>query len=422
MARLRIFGQLWLWVVLGTLAGIAIGLGWPSAVDGWKPFGDAFIALIRMLIGPVIFLTVVHGIAGMRDMRRVGRVALKALLYFEAITIFALIIGLTAVNLLQPGAGMNVDPHAIDTHAIRDYVHSAQADSVWAHFLRLIPKTFVSAFSDGETLQVLLVSVLFGSALAASGDRGKPVTALIGALSNIFFRIVHYVMWFAPLGALGAIAFTVGKFGAGSLVQLGALIATYFLVCLLFLLAVIWPIAHLAGVSFWRLIGFIRDELVLVLATASSETVLPRLIEKLEAAGCEESVVGFVIPSGYSFNLDGTCLYLTTVAIFLAQATNTPMSLTQQIELLAVLLLTSKGAAGVAGAAFVVLAGTLGAVGSIPVASIALVLGIHRILGVALVPTNVIGNCVATFVVARWERAIDATKLAETVGRVRRVG
>lgn len=416
MARLRIFGQLWFLVVLGTAAGIAAGVLWPAAADDFKPWGDAFIALIRMLIGPVIFTTVVHGIAGMHDMRRVGRVAFKALIYFEAITIVALIIGLTVVNLVQPGVGMHVDAHAIDTHSIRDYVRTAQVDSVSAHLLKLIPKTFASAFSEGDTLQVLLVSVLFGVALAASGDRGKPVTALIGTLSNLFFRIVHYVMWFAPLGAFGAIGFTVGKFGPDSLRSLGALIATYFFVCALFALLVLWPIARLARVSFWRLIGFIRDELVLVLATASSETVLPRLIEKLEAAGCEESVVGFVIPSGYSFNLDGTCLYLTTVAVFLAQATDTAMSLAQQVELLAVLLLTSKGAAGVAGAAFVVLAGTLGAVGSIPVASIALVLGIHRILGVALVPINVIGNCVATFVVARWEKAVDETRLAETVG------
>jgi aerobic C4-dicarboxylate transport protein len=416
MARLRIFGQLWFLVVLGTLAGIAAGLAWPGAADDFKPWGDAFIALIRMLIGPVIFVTVVHGIAGMHDMQRVGRVAFKALLYFEAITILALIIGLTGVNLLQPGAGMHVDPHAIDAHAIRDYVHTAQVDSVSAHFLKLIPKTFASAFSEGDTLQVLLVSVLFGTALAASGDRGKPVTALIGTLSSIFFRIVHYVMWFAPFGAFGAIGFTVAKFGPDSLRSLGALIATLFLVCLVFVLVVLWPIARLAGIHFWRLIGFIRDELVLVLATGSSETVLPRLIEKLEKTGCEESVVGFVIPSGYSFNLDGTCLYLTSVAIFLAQATDTPMHLAQQLELLAVLLLTSKGAAGVSGAAFVVLAGTLGAVGSIPIASIALVLGIHRILGLAFVPTNVIGNCVATLVVARWEKAIDETRLAATIG------
>ncbi|MDB5682495.1 MAG: dctA [Sphingomonas bacterium] len=415
-ARPRLIGQLWFQVLVGMVAGVALGHFAPDAGAAAKPLGDGFIALIRMMIAPVIFCTVVHGIAGIGDMRRFGRLALKAILYFEAITILALVVGLVAVRLWQPGVGMNIDPATIDTASIQDYVKTAGEQSIPQYLLHIIPRTFASAFSEGEVLQVLFVSVLFGIAVAASGDRGRPVIGLIESLSGAFFRIVGYIMYLAPIGAFGAIAFTVGRFGAGSLASLGSLIVEFLVVCLAFTFVVLGGVAAWAGVNIFSLIRYIRDELLVVAATTSSETVLPRLIQKLEALGCEESVVGFVIPAGYSFNLDGTCLYLTTVAIFLAQATNTPLSTGQELALIGILLLTSKGAAGVAGAAFVVLAATLASLGTIPVASIALILGIHRILAEGLTFVNVIGNCVATIVVARWEIAVDLKVLADKVG------
>jgi aerobic C4-dicarboxylate transport protein len=407
---------LWFQVLVGMAAGILLGHFAPEAGAAMKPLGDGFIALIRMMIGPVIFCTVVHGIAGIRDMKRLGRLALKALIYFEVITILALVIGLVAVNLWQPGAGMNIDPASLDTDAIQGYVKTAGEQSVPAYLLHIIPTTFASALTEGEVLQVLFVSVLFGIAVTALGERGRPILALVESLSGAFFRIVGYIMYAAPFGAFGAIAFTVGRFGAGSLASLGSLIVEFLLVCLLFTFVVLGAVARWAGVDLFRLIRHFKDELLIVAATTSSETVLPRLIQKLRGLGCQESVVGFVIPAGYSFNLDGTCLYLTTVAVFLAQATNTPLSLGQELALIAILLLTSKGAAGVAGAAFVVLAATLGTMGTIPVASIALVLGIHRILAEGLTFVNVVGNCVATIAIAKWEGALDEAKLADQVG------
>jgi aerobic C4-dicarboxylate transport protein len=369
-----------------------------------------------MLIGPVIFCTVVHGVAGMNDMRRVGRTAIKALVYFEAITTLALALALTAVNLLKPGAGMNVDLHAVDAKAVAGYAAQAHSQSVPDYLLHIIPTSLVGAFVQGEVLPVLLVSLLTAFALTSLGERGKPVLGAIEAATQVVFRIVGFVMWAAPIGAFVAIAFTIGKFGAASLVSLGTLIAEFYGVCLLFVFVVLGFVAALARVNLLRLLAYIREELLIVAATTSSETVLPRLIQKLEALGCEEQVVGLVIPTGYSFNLDGTCLYLATAAVFLAQATNTPLGLGQQLGLLAVLLLTSKGAAGVAGAAFVVLAATLGSTGVIPVAAIALILGIHRLMAEALTFVNVVGNCVATIVVARWEKAVDEERLASLVG------
>jgi aerobic C4-dicarboxylate transport protein len=365
----------------------------------------------------VIFCTVVHGIAGMRDLRRVGRVALKSLVYFEVITTLALVVALLAVNLSQPGAGMNVDPHAIDTRAISGYTSQAREQSVWSFLLGIVPGTFFGAFARPDVLPVLFVSVLFAIALSSVGARARPIAELIGALSEVFFRIVGFVMWVAPLGAFGAIAFTVGRFGAGSLWSLAKLLLEFYLVSLAFVLVVFGVIAYWVGVSLFRLLGYIRDEIVIVAATTSTETVLPRLIEKLRALGCEESVVGLVVPAGYSFNLDGTCLYLSTAVVFLAQATNTHLGIAQQLGLLAVLLLTSKGAAGVAGAAFVVLAATLGSLGTVPVASIALILGIHRLMAEALTFVNLVGNAVATIVVSRWENALDYARLYEQVGR-----
>ena len=409
-------------MLAATAVGILLGHYYPDIAEKTKPLGDLFINLIRMIIGPVIFCSVVHGIAGMNDMKRVGRVALKALGYFLGITLIALVFALVAVNLWRPGAGMNVDAAALDTHAIATYTTQAGEQTVTQFLLNVVPTTFVGAFTQSNVLQVLLVSVLFAFGLTLVGERGRPVFTLVEALTPVFYRIVGFIMWVAPLGAFGSIAFTVGKFGTHSLVALGALILEFYLVSLLFVFVVLGAVAWWAGVSLLRLLRHIREEIVIVAATTSTETVLPRLMQRLRELGCEESVVGLVIPTGYSFNLDGTCLYLATVVVFLAQATNTPLDLTHQLIVLAVLLLASKGAAGVAGAAFVVLAATLGALGTVPVASIALVLGIRRLMAEALTFVNLVGNSVATIVVSRWEGAVDLGVLREKVGlRVRRV-
>jgi aerobic C4-dicarboxylate transport protein len=412
----RLFGRLWFQVLIGMLLGVLVGRYWPDVGAAMKPLGDAFIALIRMLIGPVIFCTVVHGIAGMNDMRRVGRVALKAIVYFEVVTSLALVVALVGVNLWKPGVGMNVDPRALDAKAVAGYVAQSHQQTVPDYLLHVIPPTFTAAFTTPEVLPVLFVSVLFAFALVMVGERGRPVLELIEGASQVVFRIVGLVMWAAPIGAFGAIAFTVSKFGWGSLVQLGSLIAEFYVVCLVFTAVVFGLIARAAGVSLWRLIVYIREELLVTAATTSSETVLPALMGKMRDLGCEESVVGLVVPTGYSFNLDGTCLYLASAAVFLAQATNTPLGLGQQLGLMAVMLLTSKGAAGVAGAAFVVLAATLGSVGGVPVASVALVLGIHRLMAEALSFVNVVGNALAAIVVSRWEGAVDLEVLQAKVG------
>jgi aerobic C4-dicarboxylate transport protein len=396
--------------------GVALGHFYPNVGARMEPLGDAFIRAIRVLIAPIVFCTLVHGISSMADMAKVGRVALKALIYFEVLTTIALVVGLVAVNLLQPGAGMNVDLSHIDASSVAPYLEQTQRRTTAQFLLNIIPNTFIGAFSEGNVLQVLYISVLCGFALSAMGKAGKPLNDLIAVAGQMFFRIVAIVMWAAPIGAFGAIAFTVGKFGAGSLVSLGKLLISFYITCLIFIFAVLWPISHWCGVSLFKFIRYIREELLIVIATTSSETVLPRMIAKLEAAGCEESVVGLVIPTGYSFNLDGTCLYLATAAVFLAQATNTPLSLEHQIGLLAVLLLASKGAAGVAGAAFIVLAATLAAVGTIPVESVALILGVHRLMSQALTPTNLIGNGVATLVIAKWERALDVGRMRTALG------
>jgi aerobic C4-dicarboxylate transport protein len=402
---------LWVQVLVAMAVGIALGQFYPHIGVRMQPLGDAFIKAIRMLIAPIIFCTVVHGIARMADMARVGRVALKAIIYFEVLTTVALVIGLVVVNVWKPGRGMNVDLAHVDTSAVQAYVAHPQAEGVTQFLTNIIPGTFVGAFTEGNVLQVLLISVLCGFALTRVGGGGKPVIDFIEAASKMLFSVVGLVMWAAPIGAFGAIAFTVGRFGAGSLVSLGKLLGGFYVTCLIFVFGVLWPIAHWCGFSIFKLIRYIREELLIVFATTSSETVLPQLMRKLEGLGCEESVVGLVIPTGYSFNLDGTCLYLATTAVFLAQATNTPLGLWQQLGLLAVLLLSSKGSAGVAGAAFVVLAATIASTGTIPVASVALVLGIHRLMSEGLTPTNVVGNAVATIVVAKWEGALDERQL-----------
>jgi aerobic C4-dicarboxylate transport protein len=406
------YTNLWVQVLVAMLIGILLGKFYPHAGVRMQPLGDLFIKAIRMLIAPIIFCTVVHGIARMADMARVGRVALKALVYFEALTTIALILALVAVNLWKPGRGMNVDLSHVDTSAVQTYVAQSSHTTVTNFLGNIIPTTFVGAFTEGNILQVLLISVLCAFALIQIGSRGKPIVDFIAAASQMLFAVVGIVMWAAPLGAFGAIAFTVGRFGAGSLVSLGKLLAGFYVVCLIFIFGVLWPVAHWCGFSIFKLIRYIREELLIVFATTSSETVLPQLMTKLERLGCDETIVGLVIPTGYSFNLDGTCLYLATTTVFLAQATNTHLGLWQQLGLLAVLLLSSKGAAGVAGAAFVVLAATLASTGTIPVASVALVLGIHRLMSEGLTPTNVVGNAVATIVVAKWERALDATQLS----------
>ena len=405
------WAQLWVWVLIAMALGIALGIVTPDLAAQMGPLGDAFIKLIRMLIAPIIFCTVVTGIAHMADMARVGRVAIKALIYFEVMTTIALIIGLLAVNILQPGAGMNVDVSKLNPSVVEPYVKQTHEVGFVPFLVNIIPSSFVGAFTEGNILQVLFIAVLSGFALVWLGERAKPLVDVIDVASKMLFIIVGIVMWTAPIGAFGAIAFTVGKFGVGSLASLGKLILGFYLTCVVFIAVAFVPIARICGFSLLKLIRYIKEELLICIATTSSETVLPRIMDKLEQLGCEKSVVGLVVPTGYSFNLDGTCLYLATAAVFLAQATNTPLDIWHQIGLLLILLLTSKGAAGVAGAAFVVLAATLGAESSIPVASVALVLGIHRLMSQGLTPTNLLGNTVATIAMAKWEGALDEARL-----------
>jgi aerobic C4-dicarboxylate transport protein len=415
--RVPIIGQLWFQVLAGTLLGIAVGWARPDLGAAMKPLGDVFVTLVRMMIAPVVFCTVVHGVASMNDMRRAGRTTLKALIYFEVITTLALILALAAVNLWGPGRGMHIDAASLDTKAVAQYVAQAKHQTVVEFLLGVIPDTVVGAFTGGTVLQVLLIAVLSALALIRLGDAGDPILKVIGGAAELFFRIIGIIMWLAPIGAFGAIAFTVGKFGAASLASLGHLIAEFYAVCALFTVVVLGGVALAFGINLARLMGYLKDEIVLVAATTSTETVLPRLIQKLKTLGCEESVVGLVVPLGYSFNLDGTCLYLATVTVFLAQATGIELSITQQISLLAVMLLTSKGAAGVAGAAFIVLAATLASTGAAPVGAIALVLGVHRILAEALTFVNLIGNALATLVVARWEGALDRETLVRELAK-----
>jgi aerobic C4-dicarboxylate transport protein len=409
--RKPLYSHLYFQVVTAIIIGVLLGYFYPQVAEQMKPFGDAFIKMIKMLIAPIIFCTVVHGIAGMDDLKRVGRVGIKALIYFELVTTLALIVGLLVVNILQPGAGMNVDPKAIDTKSIAIYTTKAGQQSTVEFLLNIIPGTVVGAFAEGEILQVLFFAILFAFALFLLGERGKPVLNLIDIISHALFGIVGIIMRVAPLGAFGAMAFTIGKYGLGSLVSLGHLMAAFYVTCLIFIFGVLGTIAWLMGFSIWKFIKYIKEELLIVLGTSSSESVLPRMMVKLENLGCKETVVGLVIPTGYSFNLDGTCIYLTMAAIFLAQATNTELSLWHQIGIIAVLLLTSKGAAGVTGSGFIVLAATLSSVGTIPVASIALILGVDRFMSEARALTNLIGNGVATIVVAKWEGALDESRM-----------
>ncbi len=397
-------------VLVAIALGVVLGVAAPGFAIGLKPLGDGFIKLVTMTIAPLIFCTVVVGIAGMRDMKAVGKAGGLAILYFEVVSSLALVIGLAVVNIVGPGRGMNIDPSKLDTHPIEKY--TGKLESVADHLLAIIPDSFVGALARGELLPVLLVAILFGFALHATGERGKPVLDLVDRIGHVIFNVIAMIMKLAPLGALGAMAFTIGQYGVGTLASLGELMVCFYATCLIFVFGVLGVIARLHGFSAWRFVRYIREELFIVLGTSSSESVLPRMMTKLEALGAGKPVVGLVIPAGYSFNLDGTSIYLTMAAVFIAQATNTPFDLPQQLELLAVLLLTSKGAAGVTGSGFVVLAATLGSVGHVPVAGLAIILGIDRFMSEARALTNVTGNGIATLVVARWCNDLDRDKLA----------
>ena len=406
-----LYASLYFQVIVGIVLGILLGHFFPDTGAAMKPFGDAFIKLIKMIIAPIIFCTVVVGIAGMEDMKKVGKTGGYALLYFEVVSTIGLIVGLTIVNTVQPGAGMNVDPASLDTKGIAAYTKPGQMQSTTEFLLNVIPGTVFDAFAKGEILQVLLFAVLFGFALHKFGGRGTLVFDWIEKSSHVLFTIVGYIMRVAPIGAFGAMAFTIGTYGIGSLLSLGKLMGTFYLTCLVFILLVLGAIARAHGFSILKFIRYIKEELLIVLGTSSSESVLPRMMAKLENLGVSKSTVGLVIPTGYSFNLDGTSIYLTMAAVFVAQATNTAMTLTQQLTLLAVLLLTSKGAAGVTGSGFIVLAATLSAVGHVPVAGIALILGIDRFMSEARALTNLIGNGVATVVVGKWTGELDAARM-----------
>ena len=407
-----LYGQ----VLIATVIGVIVGHFWPDFGAAMKPFGDGFIKLVRMIIAPVIFCTVVAGIAGSAGVKAVGKAGVLSLVYFEVVTTLALVIGLVVVNVVQPGAGMNVDAAAIDARSVAQYVSAGRAQSATGFLLDIVPSSVADAFVKGDILQVLLFSVLFGLALRGMGARATPLVELIDTLSGVLFAIVGMIMKTAPLGAFGAMAFTIGTFGIGTLAELGKLIACFYATCLLFIFVVLNAIAWWHRFSVWRFIRHIKDEIFIVFGTSSSESALPRIMEKLEGLGVERSVVGVVIPSGYSFNLDGTAIYLAIATVFIAQATNTPLGLPRQLMLLALLLITSKGAAGVAGAALVVLAATLSATSYIPVAGVALILGIHRFMGEAMAVTNLIGNGVATIVIGKWCGQVDEAQLNRVIG------
>ena len=407
----RLFRTLYFQVLLAIAAGIALGVLLPHAAQAMQPLGDGFIKLIKMMIAPIIFSTVATGIGGMEKLREVGKAGGLALLYFEAVSTLALLVGLLIVNLLRPGAGMNVAPASLDAHSVAQYVQPGKLPGVIDYLLAIIPNTFFDAFAKGDVLQVLLLAILFGFALHAAGGRDSAVFQVLETASAVLFRIVGIVMRAAPLGAFGAMAFVIGRYGVGTLVSLGALLACFYLTCVVFVLGVLGSIARWQGFSILRFIRYIRDELLIVLGTSSSESVLPRMMSKLETLGVHPTVVGLVIPTGYSFNLDGTCIYLTLAAVFIAQATNTPLDLWHQIALLLVLLLTSKGAAGVTGSGFIVLAASLSALGNVPVAGVALIFGIDKFMSEARALTNLVGNGVATIVVARWCGRLDEATL-----------
>jgi len=410
--RTPFWRHLYVWVLVAIVAGVIVGHFWPATGEELRPLGDGFIKLVKMIIAPVIFLTLVTGIAGMSELKSVGRVAVKAFAYFLFFSTLALIVGLIVANTVQPGAGMNIDPRTLDADAVSGYVEKARhSGGIVKFIMSAIPTTLVSALTGESLLQVLLVSILFGVALLMVGEPGAPVRDMLERVGLVVFKLVGILMRAAPVGAFGAMAFTIGKYGVGSLANLAELLATFYITSLLFVVVVLGITAKLAGFSIFKLIRYLRAELLLVLGTSSSESALPSLMEKMERAGCKKSVVGLVVPTGYSFNLDGTNIYMTLAALFIAQACNVHLSLGEQLALLGVAMISSKGAAGVTGAGFVTLAATLSIVPSVPVAGMALILGIDRFMSECRSLTNFIGNAVATVVVARWDNALDREKL-----------
>ena len=414
-ARKPLWAHLYFQVLAAIVLGAAIGHVWPGVGESLKPLGDAFIRLVKMIIAPVIFLTVATGIAHLRDIGKVGKVAAKAFAYFLTFSTLALILGLVVANVVRPGAGMNIDPATLDTAAVSGYVTRAHDTSIVGFLMNIIPETVVGAFAGGEILQVLFFAILFGVSLAIIGDRAEPVMTLLESVSEAFFKLVAILMKAAPIGAFGAFAFTIGKYGIESVVNLAALVGTFYLTSALFVVVVLGLVARANGFSIFKLIRYLKEELLLVLGTSSSEAALPSLMQKLERAGCDKPVVGLVVPTGYSFNLDGTNIYMTLAALFIAQACGVDLSLGDQLLLLAVAMLSSKGAAGVTGAGFITLAATLAVVPGVPVAGMALILGVDRFMSECRALTNFIGNAVATIVVARWEKGLDRDALARAL-------
>ncbi|MCJ8509309.1 dicarboxylate/amino acid:cation symporter [Rhizobium lemnae] len=413
--KVPLYRQLYVQVLVAITAGIILGHYYPDIGASLKPLGDAFIRLVKMIIAPVIFLTVATGIAGMTDLKKVGRVAGKAMIYFLTFSTLALAVGMLVANVVQPGSGMHIDPASLDAKAVATYATKAHETTITGFLMNIIPETIVGAFAQGDILQVLFFSVLFGISLAMVGDKAKPVTDFLHAVTAPIFKLVAILMKAAPIGAFGAMAFTIGKYGIGSVANLAFLIGTFYLTSLLFVVVVLGAVARYNGFSIFALIRYIKEELLLVLGTSSSEAALPGLMQKMERAGCKRSVVGLVIPTGYSFNLDGTNIYMTLAALFIAQATDIQLSFADQILLLLVAMLSSKGAAGITGAGFITLAATLSVVPSVPVAGMALILGIDRFMSECRALTNFVGNAVATIVVARWENELDQTKLQEAL-------
>jgi aerobic C4-dicarboxylate transport protein len=407
--------HLYVQVLVAIALGVLLGHFYPKEAVAMKPLGDGFIKLIKMMIAPIVFATVVVGIAKMGDMKKVGRVGFKALIYFEAVSTLALVIGLVVINVMKPGAGVNADVSTLDTSAVATYTSQGKSMSAVDLILHIIPDSVVGAFATGEILQVLLFSVLFGVSLATMGEYGKPLIELIDQVSATLFVVIGLIMRVAPIGAFGAMAFTIGAYGFETLYSLGKLLACVYITCILFVTVILGLISRAAGFSLWRFLVYIKEEILIVLGTSSSESALPRMITKLENLGCAKPVVGLVVPTGYSFNLDGTSIYLTMAAIYIAQATNVSLSLGQQLSILAVLMLTSKGAAAVTGGGFVTLAATLSVVGEVPVAGLALLLGIDRFMSEARAITNLIGNGVATVVISKWEGALDTDRLGQVL-------
>jgi aerobic C4-dicarboxylate transport protein len=416
-ARRPWYKILYLQVLIAIIAGVVLGYFYPNTGAAMKPLGDGFIQLIKMMIAPVIFCTIVHGIATMGDLKKVGRVGIKTLVYFEVISTLALIIGLIVGELAQPGSGFNIDASKLDPKGVASYVTRAKEEGIVAHLLGIIPNSFFDAFAKGDLLQVLLIAILSGVAISGMGETGAKISGAIDAAGKMFFRIIAIIVRAAPIGAFGAMAFTIGAYGLGSLLNLIQLIATFYLTSLIFVLVVLGTIARLAGFSILRFLAYIKDELLIVLGTSSSETVLPQMMQKMERLGASRSVVGLVIPTGYSFNLDGTNIYMTLATLFLAQATNTPLTIGQELTILGIAILTSKGASGVTGAGFVTLAATLSIIPDIPIQSLAILVGIDKFMSECRALTNLVGNGVATVVISRWEGELDVNKLHEAMSR-----